>query len=108
MVFWLHRVTGLWSGLSGNRMVRSCSSLHELRDGERLPGEQRLVVGGHVLARAVEAVRPLATVSSACRWCASAFIIATPLLTDPVAWATDMAASFAEIISMALNRSDIR
>ena len=27
---------------------------------------------------------------------------------DPVAWATDIAASFAEIISMALNRSDIR
>ncbi len=32
--------------------------------------------------------------------------MATPLLTDPVAWATDMAASLAEIISMALNRSD--
>ena len=46
--------------------------------------------------------------SSACRWRASAFIIATPLLTDPVAWAIDIAASFAEISSMALNRSDIR
>jgi hypothetical protein len=37
--------------------------------------------------RAVEAVRPRATVSSACRRCASAFIIATPLATEPVAWA---------------------
>ena len=57
IVFWLYRVIGLWCGLSGKRMVRSLLVVHELRDGERLPGEQRLVVGGHVLSRPVEAVR---------------------------------------------------
>ena len=32
--------------------------VHESGHGQRLPGEQRLVVGRHVLARRVEAVRP--------------------------------------------------
>ena len=47
-----------------------------------------------------------ATVSSAWSRRASAFIMATPLAYDPVAWARAIAASFAEISSRAWNRSD--
>ncbi len=42
-----------------------------------------------------------ASTSYACSWCASAFISATPLPSEPVACARAIAASFAEISSSA-------
>ena len=47
-----------------------------------------------------------ATVSSACRCLASALITAMPWLSEPVAWASAIAASLAEIVSSAVNRSE--
>ena len=48
-----------------------------------------------------------ATVSSACRCRASALITAMPCPNEPAAWASATAASLAEIVSSAVNRSEI-
>ena len=47
-----------------------------------------------------------ATVSSACRRLASALMSAIPWLSEPVACASAIAASLAEIVSIAVNRSE--
>ncbi len=48
----------------------------------------------------------MATVSSACRCLASALMPPMPWLSEPVAWARAIAASLAEIVSSAVNRSE--